>query len=122
MNNNMIFAEYENQTFECSLVKGGKEIKLLSDIQLNGFTKGIERYYLKVDRVKCGRVYKKTFCFKYYGDSFLVRDEMGDKVLLETGPRSYDLIALGFERILNDTFQKWVSKLEGELYWAYTEY
>jgi len=43
-------------------------------------------------------------------------------VLLETGPRSYDLISLGFKRVLNDTFQKWVSLSEGEKYWAIYDY
>lgn len=45
----------------------------------------------------CTRVYKKTLYFKYHNDSFLIHEEEKDMVLLETGPRSYDLISLGFK-------------------------
>ncbi|MBE6047962.1 MAG: hypothetical protein E7213_06105 [Clostridium sp.] len=118
----MIYAEYNKKTFECSMSGGGKIIKLLSDSYIEGFKKGITRYYLQVERQNCTRVYRKTLCFKYNNDNFLIREEKDNMVLLETGPRSYDLKKLGFTKILNDTFQKWVNINEGEKYWAITEY
>ena len=118
----MIYAVYKDKTYECSILNCGRKIKLLSDVPIDGFCKGIGRYYLNVERENCERVYKKMLCFNYVNDNFLIKEEKDGKVLLETGPRSYDLTELGFKRVLNDIFQKWVSKTEGKEYWAYTEY
>jgi len=122
MNNDEMYAIYNGKEYKCGTLKGGKCINLYSEKQENGFIEFMGTYSKNVDREKCDRVYRKTLCFRYKQDNFLIREEKDGKVLLETGPRSYDLTELGFKRVLNDTFQKWVSKTEGKEYWAYTEY
>lgn len=118
----MMYAVYNGNTYLCSMMQGGKKINLRSKTYIEGFTKGISNYILQVDREKCERVFRRELCFRYKNDSFLVTKEENDKVLLETGPRSYDLSTLGFDKVLHDVFQKWVSKSEGELYWSETDY
>ena len=118
----MMYAEYKGTEYPCSMIHGGKIIKLMSERPLEGFSKGMSSYVKQVERSACERVYKKELCFKYKNDSFLVCHRDNGKVLLETGPRSYNLIELGFERVLQDTFQKWVDETDGELYWNETEY
>lgn len=103
------------------IMSNGK-IGLLSKIPVEGFIDFMGTYSKDVTREDCSRIYKKTLCSKYNNDSFLIREEHDNKVLLETGPRSYDLISLGFERVLNDTFQKLVSLSEGKKYWAIYNY
>lgn len=115
------FAIYKGIEYKCCFRNNGK-IGLLSETPVEGFIEFMGTYSRDVIREECFRIYKKTLCFKYHDDSFLIREEDNDKVLLETGPRSYDLISLGFERVLNDTFQKWVSLSEGKKYWAIYDY
>ncbi len=117
-----MYAVYKGNIYKCSTVQGGKIIKLLSETNVKGFTKGIVSYYLQVSREECDRVFKREQCFRYIDESYLVKEEKEDKVLLETGPRGYDLSALGFTRVLNDVFQKWAPKSEGEYYWNETDY
>lgn len=117
-----MIAIYDGKEYECSSMNGGKRIKLLSDEAEEGFVKSIERYTKIVDRSQCSRVYKRELCFEYCNDSFLVKGQNGDMVLLEAGPRSYDLKSIGFKRVLNDTFQKWVKLSEGRIYWNETDY
>ena len=116
-----LYAIYNDRRYECSI-----EGENLIEIYGNRFDKGFEEFmgiYSKmISRNECSRVYRKTLCFKYNNDNFLIREEKDNMVLLETGPRSYDLKKLGFTKILNDTFQKWVNINEGEKYWAITEY
>ena len=80
----------------------------------------LSSYVKQVKKNECERVFKKELCFKYKNDSFLVRTIEGEKVLLESGPRSYDLKDFDFEKVLQDTFQKWVNVTDGELYWNET--
>ena len=118
----MMYAVYKGNTYLCSLMQGGRKINLRSEKYIEGFTKGIKNYVLQVDREECERVFRRELCFNYMNDSFLVSKEEKDKVLLESGPRSYDLSTLGFDKVLQDVFQKWVLKSEGELYWSETDY
>ncbi len=118
----MIFADYKGQIYKCSIARGGKQIRLLSDTCVDGFEKGITGYVKKVDKADCDRVYKKELCFRHMNDAFLVLNTEDERVLLESGPRSYDLTEIGFERKQNDVFQKWVNKNEGEMYWNETDY
>lgn len=118
----MLFAKYNGKEYECASMRGGKKYKLLSEHPVDGFSKGLSCYTKIVSREECSKVYKKEMCFKYKGDSFLIIKENGNKILLESGPRSYDLKALGFDKILNDTFQKWVEKKDGEIYLNETQY
>lgn len=122
VNKSGMYAIYNGKEYRCGTIDGGKGIKLYSDIPLESFTEFFGTYSKLVKREECSRVYKKTLCFRYNNDSFLIREEKDNKVLLETGPRSYDLLDLGFVRVLHDTFQKWVSLDEGERYWAIMEY
>jgi hypothetical protein len=118
---NGLFAIYKGEEFECSFVTDDV-LHLISSKERAGFDNFMGTYSMSVKRIECERVYGKTLCFKYNNDSFLIREEKDNMVLLETGPRSYDLKKLGFKKILNDTFQKWVNVNEGEKYWAITEY
>lgn len=122
MNSEYMYAIYENKEYRCGTLKGGEEIKLYSQEELPGFVELLGTYYKIVKRQECLRVYRKTLCFRYDDDNFLVRDEKGDMLLLETGPRAYDLLEKGFERVLHDTFQKWVPLSAGEKYWVTIEY
>lgn len=122
MNSDSIYAIYKGKEYECGFRFGGKFINLYSDIPQEGFEKSYERYRMMVKREECERVYRKTLCFRYKNDNFLIQEERGGKVLLVTGPRSYDLTKLGFERIDHEMFQQWVSVSEGEKYWATKEY
>ncbi|AGF57865.1 hypothetical protein B0P06_003825 [Clostridium saccharoperbutylacetonicum] len=121
MSENGQYAIYKGIEYKCCFRSNGK-IGLLSEIPVEGFIEFMGTYSRDVLREECSRVYKKTLCFKYNNDSFLIREEDKNRVLLETGPRSYDLISLGFERVLNDTFQKWMPVSEGEKYWAIYDY
>lgn len=121
MNKNGQFAIYKGIEYKCCFRSNGK-IGLLSKVPVKGFNEFMGTYSKDVTKEDCSRIYKKTLCFKYNNDSFLIREKDDNKVLLETGPRSYDLISLGFERVLNDTFQKWVSLSEGKKYWAIYDY
>ena len=118
----MIFAKYKGIEYACSMMRGGTVIKLMSEKPIEGFSHGVSSYVKQVERKECERVYKKELCFRYKNDSFLVRQKEGSRILLETGPRSYKLSDYGFEKVLQDTFQKWVDETDGELYWNETEY
>jgi len=120
---NGLYAIYNKKEYKCDIENQNK-VSIYSESLDEGFSEFMGVYYKEVPKNECVRIYKKTLCFLYNNDSFLIRDEdnVNGKVLLETGTRSYDLTELGFKRVLNDTFQKWVSKTEGKEYWAYTEY
>lgn len=118
----MMYAEYNGKKYRCSMTNGGKNINLLSDTIEDGFSMGLSCYIKKVERDECTRVFRKELCFKYNGDVFLVKEDEGDRILLETGPRSYKLEEYGFLKILNDVYQKWVDKRDGELFWSETDY
>lgn len=122
INSDSMYALYKGKEYECSTMFGGKFINLYSNIPQEGFEKSYENYSKRVKREECERVYRKTLCFRYKDDDFLIADEKGGKVLLVTGPRSYDLTKLGFERVDHEMFQKWVPLSEGEKYWANKEY
>ncbi len=121
MKENGQFAIYKGIEYKCCFRNNGK-IALLSETPLEEFIEFMGTYSREVTKEECSRIYKKTLCFEYNNDSFLIREEKDNKVLLETGARSYDLISLGFERVLNDTFQKWVLLDEGKRYWAIYDY
>lgn len=121
MINNGTYAIYQGKEYKCD-IEDEKNICIYSESLDEGFNDFMGIYYKNISFMDCTRVFKRTLCFKYNHDSFLIREEKDDKVLLETGPRAYDLISLGFKRILNDTFQKWVPLSEGEKYWAIYEY
>ncbi|MBE6048067.1 MAG: hypothetical protein E7213_06660 [Clostridium sp.] len=118
---NGFYAIYKGEEFECSFFTDDI-LHLISNRERPGFDNFMGTYSMKVKRKECERVYRRTLNFKYENDDFLIREEKGEMVLLETGPRSYDLKKLGFKKILNDTFQKWVNVNEGERYWYIKEY
>ncbi|MFL0252916.1 hypothetical protein ACJDT4_21140 [Clostridium neuense] len=118
---NEMYAIYKGKECKCD-IEDENTISIYSSSLDDGFSDFMGVYYMDVSFKDCTRVYKKTLCFKYNNDSFLIREEHDNKVLLETGSRSYDLISLGFKRVLNDIFQKWVSLSEGKRYWAIYDY
>lgn len=119
----MLYAIYNENEYKCSIGRDKQLIKLLSDSYQDGFTKSNFGGYVKeVSREECTKVFKKELCCKYNNEKFLVRQENDDNILIESGPRSYNLEESGFSRISNDVFQKWIKKTDCELYWNETNY
>ena len=58
----------------------GKGIELYSEDSFRRVYRVFGTYSKLVKREECSRIYKKTLCFRYNNDSFLIREEKDNKV------------------------------------------
>jgi hypothetical protein len=112
---NGIFAIYKGREFKAN--RRGNKIVLISEDKNDNYM-GFQydpfssTYELLLDKADLEKLYTKTLCCNYKGDTFVIADEKEDKYLLMSGPRSYLLSELGFEQTDRGEYQKWVQKNE----------
>lgn len=62
------YAIYKGQTYRYASLKGGKMIKLLSDVHVDGFEQSDAIFRLIVSRSECERTWKQELYFWHMGD------------------------------------------------------